>query len=205
MRTTLSIILLFICFSLFGQKTPSIHDIPGITINNKVTNRYSENSDIEIRHLNPTNDIKNNLGVSIDNELFKNGYSLLNTLNPKKIKALDIEKGEIIIDGTTHQGKILITLKQGYKPSIITLTNLISKHLTLDDNPIILQIDNAYINQDFNDYIVDEKYILQITTTTVSTSKNTTINLVNLITKTAENIEKANKPSRIILRCSEYN
>lgn len=195
MKNTISIvILLFLSVISFGQ------EIPGVTLSNKTTTKYSEDSDIYVRYLKPTNDIKNDAAVLINGKFFKNGYSLLKTVNPNKIKAVNIEKEDITFDGTKYSAQLLISMNSDYTPDVISLNNLLAKHLTLDDNPIILKIDNAYVNQNFNEYIVDEKYILGITTTTVSTSKNTTINLVNLITKSAKNIENSNQPKNIIIR-----
>ncbi|MGB1269171.1 MAG: TonB-dependent receptor plug domain-containing protein [Flavobacteriaceae bacterium] len=191
-----SILLIFISATSFCQ------EISGVTVN-KNTTKYSEDSDIRIRHLQPTNDIKNDVAVLINGDFLKNGYTLLKTINPNKIEAVNIEKGEITINEIKYFGKLLITLKPDYKPSVITLNNLIAKHLTLDDNPVILKIDNTYINQNFNEYIVDENYILQIDVTTVNTSKNDTINLIYIITKSAKNIENANQPKQIIIRGTE--
>lgn len=194
MKNTFSIvILLFLSVISFGQ------EVSGVTVNKNTTDN-SEDSDIYVRYIKPTSDIKNNAAIYINSEFFKDGYTLLKTVNPNKIEGVNIEKGEITINEIKYSGKILITLKPDYKPSIITLNNLITKHLTLDDNPIILKIDNTYVNQDFNTYLVDEKYILQIDISKVNTSVGKKINLINLITKSDKNIEKANQPKQIILR-----
>ena len=194
MKNTFSIvILLFLSVISFGQ------EVSGVTVNKNTTDN-SEDSDIYVRYIKPTSDIKNNAAIYINGEFFKDGYTLLKTVNPNKIEGVNIEKGEITINEIKYSGKILITLKPDYKPSIITLNNLITKHLTLDDNPIILKIDNTYVNQDFNTYLVDEKYILQIDISKVNTSVGKKINLINLITKSNKNIEKANQPKQIILR-----
>lgn len=188
------VILLFLSAISFGQ------EIPGVTLSNKTSTKYSEDSDIYVRYTELPNDVKNDIAVLINGKFFKNGYSLLKTVSLNKIEGVNIEKGEITINEIKYSGKILITLKPDYKPNIITLNSLLAKHLTLDSNPTILKIDNAYINQDFNVYLVDEKYILQIDITTVNTSDGKKINLINLVTKSDKNIEKANQPKQIILR-----
>ena len=195
-NTIITTLLLLVSTVTFCQ------DISGVTIN-KNTPKYSEDSDIQVRHLQPTNDIKNDVAVLINGKFLKNGYTLLKTINPNKIEAVNVEKDEITFDRTTYSAQLLISMKSDYKPSIITLNNLIAKHLTLDNNPVILQIDNAYVNQDFNEYIVDENYILQIDATTVNTSKNDTINLIYVITKSAKNIKNVNQPKKIIIRGTE--
>ena len=195
MKNTISIvILLFLSAISFGQ------EIPGVTLSNKTTTKYSEDSDISVRYIKLTNDIKNDVAVLINGKFFKNGYSLLKTVNPNKIKAVNIEKEDITFDGTKYSAQLLISMNSDYTPDVISLNNLLTKHLTLDSNPTILKIDNAYVNQDFNEYLVDEKYILQIDISKVNTSVGEKINLINLITKSDKNIEKANQPEQIILR-----
>ena len=186
---------------LLISATSFCQEISEVTVN-KNTTKYSEDSDIYIRYLKQSSSNKN-AAIYINGEFFKEDSTLLKTLDPNKIKAVNVEKGDVTINETTYHGRLLITLNPDYKPSIITLTNLLAKHLTLDSNPTILKIDNAYINQDFNEYIVDENYILQIDATTVNTSKNDTINLINLITKSAKNLKNANQPKQIIIRGTE--
>ncbi len=192
-----ALLILSLLIGLFSY----CQEISGVKINN--TKTYSEDSDIYVRYLNPKSDVKHNAAVFINNEFFKNGYTLLRTVAPNKIESVNVEKGTFKIDGIEYHGKILITLKTDYTPKIITLNNLITKHLTLDNNPIILQIDSNYVNDDFNNYIVDENYILQINATTVTTSKNGKINMLYLMTKSDKNIEKANQPKQIIIRGTE--
>ena len=188
-------VLLLISTVSFSQ------EIHGVTVN-KNTTKYSEDSDIYVRYLKQSSS-NNNAAIYINGEFYKEGFALLKTINPNRIEAVNVEKGETKINEIKYFGKLLIILKPDYKPSVITLNNLIAKYLTLDDNPVILQIDDTYINQDFNEYIVDEKYILQVDVTTVNTSKNTTINLVYLITKSDKNIENENQPKNIIIRSTE--
>ena len=141
MKTTITTLLLLISILSFAQ------EISGVTIaNNKPI--YTEDSYIYIRHLNSKNDIKNDVAVLINGDFIKNGYSLLKTLNPNIIESVNVKKNEITIDGTKYSAQLIIGTKSDYKPSIITLNNLISKHLTLDNNPIILKIDGDYVNED---------------------------------------------------------
>jgi hypothetical protein len=196
MKISITTLLLLITTTTFAQ------EISGVTIANKKP-IYTENSDIIIRYLNPKKDTKNNPAIFINGEFFKEGFALLKTLSPNKIESVNVEKGNVTIDETTYYGKLLIVLKPNYKPSITTINNLISKNLTLDNNPIILKIDGDYVNGNFNNYIVDENFILQIDVTTIKTSKNDQVNLIYLITKSDKNLEKANQSKKIIIRGTE--
>ncbi len=192
MEKTIIIVLFLISALSFGQKSPdtTIDDTP----------HYSENSEIEINYSNSTNPKNRQVAVFI-NGVFQGADTFIKTLNPDKIKHVNIEKGEFKIDGKDYSGKLLIDLKPDYTPSLITLNDLISKHLTLDENPITLQIDGSYVNQGFSDYIVDEKFILNINVSSVNTAKiGHKVNVINIYTKSIENIKNANKPKKIIIR-----
>ncbi len=156
---------------------------------------YSENSKIEVVYddsLNTLHSKNKPVGVFV-NGIFLNG-NLISTINPDKIKTLKVEKKSFEKNGKEYSGKILIELKLDYKPNFISLKELTSKYLTLDTNPIIFQIDENVINWDYNEYLVDENFILKIELKKIKTSKkNTEINLIRLITKTPKNIRKANE------------
>ncbi|MGB0973640.1 MAG: hypothetical protein ACPGU9_01500, partial [Flavobacteriaceae bacterium] len=144
MKQLITVILLFTFTISFGQ------DLNGVTLNN--TKEYSENSSIEINYLKQNSSNSNNAAIFINNDFIKHGNSLLTTLNPNIIERVNVEKGSFNIEGVDYSGKILIDLKADYTPNIITLNSLISKHLSLENNPIILQIDGTYINQNFKEY-----------------------------------------------------
>jgi len=84
-------------------------------------------------------------------------------------------------------------MKSDYTPKFITLKKLLDTYLKLDRDPIVFQINDTIINANYKTYIVDENYILKMTSRKIKTSKrHTEINLIELITKTPENIKKAN-------------
>jgi len=84
-------------------------------------------------------------------------------------------------------------MKSEYNPNFMTLKEIATKYLSLDTNPIIFQINENVINQDYNEYLLDENFVLKIELNKIKTSdKNGEINLIKLITKTSENIKNAN-------------
>jgi len=91
-----------------------------------------------------------------------------------------------------------LVTKSTYKPKLISLNKLKLKYTNLKQNSTIFKIDNEIVNADYENYLVDEKYILKID---IEKFENRTekliFNIINLITKTEENIKKANT---IILR-----
>ena len=95
----------------------------------------------------------------------------------------------------------MITTKENYKPNFITLEKLVEKHLPTETNPRIFQIDETVIDQNESEYLVDENYILKIELTTIKNPKlNSDVDFIKLVTKTSENIKKANQ---IMIRGNE--
>lgn len=183
-----AIIILFLTFNSFSQ------DIIG----NKSTAKpnYSENSEIKVfvnDTLNKFHSKKKPAGIFV-NEIFVGDENILNVINSEKIESINIEKENYTLNGKEYYGKIILKMKSDYIPKFITLKELITKHLELENKPIVFQINGDVINQDYNEYLIDENFILKILSSKIKTSdKNIEINLVKLITKTAENIKKANE------------
>ena len=63
-------------------------------------------------------------------------------------------------------------------------------------NEVIFKIDNEIINADYEKYIVDENYILKLIVENYE-KDNLKISLINIVTKTEENIKKSKE---IIIR-----
>ena len=98
------------------------------------------------------------------------------------------------MNGTEYYGKIYIKMKSDYNPKFLTLKKLSEKYLMLNEIPIIYQIDEKVVEKSSNEILVDENFILKIVVEKINTSENNTeINLIRLITKTTENIKKANE------------
>jgi hypothetical protein len=186
-KNIFALILLFVTFNSFSQ------NINGRKFTEK--SNYSENSEIKVIYndsLKTLHSKNKPVGIFV-NGVFLN-ENLISAINPNKIETMKVEKDSFEKNGKEYFGKIIIELKSDYKPNFISLKELASKYLTLDTNPIIFQIDENVINQDYNEYSVDESFILKIELNKIKTSKKgTEINLVKLIMKTPENIKKANE------------
>jgi hypothetical protein len=184
----LALIFLFLTLNIFGQN-----------INGKKSTakpNYTENSEIKVfinDTLNKFHSKKKPAGIFV-NGIFFGDDNILNVINSEKIESINIEKENYTQNGKEYYGKIILKMKSGYISKFITLKELITKYLELDNEPIVFQINGDVINQDYNEYLVDENFILKIISKKIKTSdKNIEINLVKLITKTAENIKKANE------------
>ncbi|MES2238910.1 MAG: hypothetical protein V4497_01495 [Bacteroidota bacterium] len=174
---------------------------------------YSENSEITVIYHNEVNlDLVKNKStavfvkkkatdVSVNkkrtavfiNDIFMGNEIIMNSINPEKIKTIKVEKELFEKNGKEYYGKIFITMKRNYKANFMTLEEIAAKYLKLETDPIIFIINEDAIKKDFNDYLVDENFILKIDINKIKNSeKNKEINIVKLTTKTAENIKNAN-------------
>ncbi len=188
MKNVVSIILLFTASLSFSQT------VQKDSVNRK--QKYSENSEIRVVYkdsLNMFRPQEKPIGVFVNGSFIGNNTAL-NVFNVTKIENMNVEKEIFEIDGKVYYGRILIKTKSNYNPKIITLKELSSKYLNLDTSPIVFQINENIINHDYSEYLVDEKFILKIELNKIKTSgMNTEINLIKLITKTSQNIKKANE------------
>ena len=114
------------------------------------------------------------------------------------IDSLSVEKVEIEIENKKYGLHIFFKTKDEYTPKLISLTNLAAKYTNLKDEPTIFMLNNEIIKGSYDQYLVDEKYILQIVVNTIEMEKEN-INVIRLLTRTDENIEKSR---RIIIRGS---
>lgn len=124
--------------------------------------------------------------------------AVMETLESKMIDSVQVDKKEFEIDGKKYYGKIRIQMKPGYRPNYITLNALREKYLNKDQRPAIFFIDEKLVTGNYNDFLVDEKYILKIVVEPIENSEEKLgLNVVRLVTKTEENIRKS---KQIILR-----
>lgn len=185
-------ITLFIAINSFGQINTEKGN--GLKITNQVT--LSENDTIIKVHY------KNQLENNIKPAYFLNDKlvdeSALKTLNPNEIASVKVEKDDIEIDNVKYYGKILVETKSTYSPNFITLNNLKTKYTNIKENKIIFKIDNEIVNANYDNFIVDEKYILKIIVENYENKEEKLkVCFINLITKSEENIKKSKE---ILLR-----
>ena len=124
--------------------------------------------------------------------------TILKTLNPKAIDNIRVEKQDIKVETQEYYGQIFISTKGDYRPILVSLNDLKSKYTNLKNAPTIFMIDNEIINGDYDKYIVDENYLLRISIETIENRKEKLhFNLIQILTKTEENIKKSKE---IIIR-----
>lgn len=128
---------------------------------------------------------------------FINGIYVSNavtTLNPQMIDNINLINKDSTIDGTKYYGQIYIKTKSEYNLKLITLTSLKEKYTNLENQPVVFMIDGNIVNGDYDKFVVDENYILQIIIDNIKNEKeNIDLKIVKLLTKSEENIKKSNE------------
>lgn len=182
------ILLAFLSFYVNGQISPAVSSI--------------YNSDIHVAHNDTTlKIIFQNIPVSEQEPAYYlNGEhinsSIIQTINPKVITGITIEKVDIEINSKKYYGQIFITTNMNYQFEFVTLTDLKLKYSNLKDAPTLFMINNQLINKDYDNFILDQNYLLRINVETIENPKeNFHFNLIRILTKTQENIKKVNEIS----------
>lgn len=137
--------------------------------------------------------------VYINGEL--SNLTIVRTLDPNLIDSVYVENKEIEIEGKKYYGQVFIAMKKEYSPKLISLADLRLKYTNPSNRPAIFMIDNEIFKGDYENYMVDEKSILNVIVDTVEDEEGQlNVDVVRLLTKTKENIEKSRE---IIIRGME--
>ena len=127
--------------------------------------------------------------------------SIMKTMNFKYIEDLRIERQDIMVENKKFYGQTFIKTKSNYKVQPISLTDLKLKHTDLKNTSTIFMIDNEIINENYDNFLVDENNILSISVEKIENRNDRLkFNLVKIWTRTEENIRKSKE---IIIRGNE--
>ncbi|WP_435132568.1 hypothetical protein [Formosa sp. A9] len=181
LKIKLVLLLFVLCLEGFGQEKRKDDTNKN---NAKIAVIYSDSDTKSIR--------KNKPVYIIDGHLFEN-ESVLTTLLPDTVETITVEKKEFKVKNKVYYGKIYINTKADYTPNFTTIKALINKHLKLEDELLVFQIDAQVINLESENYIVDENSILKIEVSNIRvTGLTSEIKLIKIITKKASSDLKTN-------------
>jgi hypothetical protein len=191
MRLKFLLIIVLFSMTTFGQLTGKVTGLNSTktdTINDTVIKVVYKNDKILRNPMPPA--------------LFFNGklvsYSLLSTINPENISSVNVVKIDTIIDSIKYYGRISIQGKTPSNYNYMTLNEFKLKYVSPSENVPVFQIDGTIVDDDYNGYLIDEKNILRVIVTPVDNPKQKIkIDFINLLTKSAKNIEETNQ---IIIR-----
>ncbi|WP_167612743.1 hypothetical protein [Maribellus sediminis] len=194
MKRIITFTICVLTLSLNGQEKElkSKNAIISTNNNKSITHEKVDiNSPLKVVHL-ETNKPERQPAYFIDGKYFN--QSILKTLNRQFIDSVTVIKEEVTLGNKTYYGQIHIKMKKEYVPKIISLTDLKSKYLKPSQIPTIFIIDNDVVKSDYNEFLIDENYILKIESQVIKIEKEKlNANVIRLVTKTKENIEEANK------------
>lgn len=129
-------------------------------------------------------------------------HSALSTILQNSIEKIRVEKDSFLIDNREYHGKIFVELKEGFEFKPIPLGEFERKYLDLPQGITIFSIDGNTIEEDYSQFVVNERGIYKIEVNSViAIDDNTMVNVVNLITRTESNIKNSEK---ILLKGKQF-
>lgn len=184
------IIMRSILLFLFSVLAINVYAQTGIASTNTPINSYSQLNDSL-----PQVIYKNNAGSHQNIAWFLNdrqvGEAITKTLNPNGIASVTVSKKALEINKTRYGGQVTITMKEGYFPNLITLNDLKAKYTNLKDSTVLFMFENDIIRSDYDKYMVDENYLLQIVVDKVELkAEKMDFHIVKLLTRSEENVRK---------------
>ena len=185
MKFKFSLIIVLFSLTTFGQITGKV---TGLNIS-----KSTSVNDTVIKVVYNNNKISNNPNPPA---IFFNGklvsYSLLSTINPESINSVNVVKKDTIIDSVKYFGKIMIQGKTPSKYNYISLNEFKSKYVSSSENVPVFQIDGTILDDNYDNYLIDEKNILRVIVTPVDNPRQKIkIDFINLLTKSNKNIEES--------------
>jgi hypothetical protein len=154
-------------------------------------NRYAALNDSLPQVIYKNNSVsKHQTAWLVDNQLA--GAYVTKTINPEQIGSVDVSKRRVVIDSISYDSQVTIAMKEGYHPKFISLNNLKAKYTNLKDSPVLFMMENEIVQGDYDKYLVDECYLLQIIVDKIELKREKMdFFLVRVLTRTPENIKKA--------------
>ncbi len=126
-------------------------------------------------------------------------------IDPNDIESVNIIKNDTLIDNVLYQGQLFISLKKSKKYDFLTLKQIKSEFTKIKSNKGIYVVNGAFIKNNIETFKLDRNYILEVEVTNSEAFYNlrksdTKFDIINILGKTKENLEKS---TQVILRGQE--
>jgi len=185
MKLNLSNVIVLLSITSFGQltgKVPGLNNTKTETINDTVIKVVYKNNKTS----------KNPPAVFFYSKLVS--FDLLKTINPESIATVNVINRDTIIDSVKYYGQLYIQGKITNNHNYMSLNEFKLKYISPSDNFPVFQIDGNIMDEDYDTCLIDEKNILKVVVTPIeNTKQKIKIDFINLLTKSAKNIEESNQ------------
>ena len=156
----------------------------------------SADSTLKVVDLDESKDFTKKFHSDKGKALFLNGKlvdsSVWSTLPLSFIDSMYVINENIVIDQVSYFRQYYFRTKSSYIPKLLSLNDLKAKYVKLKTKHTVFMLDGTIIDANYDTYIVDENYILQILVETMRNTKgNQEIGFVKLLTRSPENIKKS--------------
>lgn len=127
---------------------------------------------------------------------FVNGEHVasIHFIKPQDIDSIKVKKEFFRIKDQEYYGRIDIQTKKGCVLMPISLTDLKIKHTNLGTAKALFFIDGDFINEDYDEYLVNEADLLRIYVET-SVNRGLSPYIIKILTKTDANIQGLKNPT----------
>lgn len=113
-------------------------------------------------------------------------------VDPQSIASINVVNGEVQLDNRTYKGQVYIKTKPHEGFRFTSLSAIKDKYTEFKNKPVIFIVDGEIVKGDYDKYVVDESYVLQINIDTVSNStEKIDLGVIELVTKSDANLKKA--------------
>ncbi|WP_207423804.1 hypothetical protein [Desertivirga brevis] len=127
-------------------------------------------------------------GMLVDESMFR-------TIKPAQLQNIKIEKDVVELDGTLYQRKIYSTVKEGVDFKLISIRELIKKHVEIiEKRHLVVLLDVEIVNGDYDKININENALLRLIIKDLKNPKEgLDVKIIELLTKTTEKIKKVNQ------------
>jgi hypothetical protein len=185
---------LFVSTSVFAQVSP----VKPLGTPSLAANIHAVDSSFRVVYAD-SNQTHRPMAYSINGRFIKSlGLPAFKALD---IESINVQRGDTLVDNVLYSGQLHIYTKKGQSPKLITLTGLKDKYTSLKGQAVVFTLDGALVDDDYDDYFVDENSLLTIIIDRLKLKiGNTPCGLIKLLTKTEANIKARNQ---IMIRGSD--
>ncbi len=112
--------------------------------------------------------------------------------DPHKIESFDVTANTVKIEGIQYTRQFHIKTKAGSDLKPVSLADLKNKYGKSGSRPVLFMVDGELIASDYDEYSIDENYILRISIDNFkNTKEDIDMRIIKVLTKSKENLKKS--------------